>query len=664
MELEFSDAVKENIILPKGYKWTDNKFNTFINSDGSRVTTHGKVGGEINTRPFRFCKEDLYELQSFIKHLQDNNASLLWNTGFDAHLYARDLGLENLKKIFLLSYYVSPYLKKIFDLGEWFETKYLCPTPTYDVVRKVMELQDLDKIGTVFVNGSHRGHIRYYINFVPLTTIGTIEFRIFNSSFEFRRIMETIKFMYRFVRYAISHTEEDFKNLDNVGKCCKAFKVNMDYTPKKHCPLIFAEEHTINTTVVGENFKKSKGMMNWIINATKDAETVHIVNSVFMDIEQVLSGKNIVVYTKEAYIKTAYDIILNDLKIKFSHPLDFLRPEEGEKAERLAKLFFFEKAKRSTGQGEYAKKAFKEYVDNKDAIITRLTKRTEKVVERLATGKIKVVVGDIYDAINNCKEHDVLIYQSEFNQKIRSTSNALQTYAGIELERFPTEYNHLDLSGVNYIVLSKNKYLFNLRKAYKDNREYIYSNIDHEMRSKIKFRTINPPQYKKLPMDFEVKPDTKLRFIRTKGSVVDYLRMIYLKKDILLGSGIFYHLWFLDDYLFGATIFDYSKEAAAAGDIVWMKSDFVINSNVPKLSKLLIMGVLSKEFQRELNIKYKTTVEKIATTVFSDKPVSMKYRGIFDLDKRQGGKLYYKQVPGKFESNDEVIKEYLKRFSK
>jgi hypothetical protein len=42
----------------------------------------------------------------------------------------------------------------------------------------------------------------------------------------------------------------------------------------------------------------------------------------------------------------------------------------------------------------------------------------------------------------------------------------------------------------------------------------------------------------------------------------------------------------------------------------------------------------------------------------------MKYRGVFDLDERGIGKLYYNQVAGKLGSLDSIMKEFQNRFYK
>ncbi len=92
--------------------------------------------------------------------------------------------------------------------------------------------------------------------------------------------------------------------------------------------------------------------------------------------------------------------------------------------------------------------------------------------------------------------------------------------------------------------------------------------------------------------------------MRASMSEIDYLPHDILEKDIILGSAPFCYLWFIDDYVFGASMFDFMKVDKYGTDAVSMKSDFVIDHPLQKLSKLLIMGVLSTEYRDELCIRF------------------------------------------------------------
>ena len=73
------------------------------------------------------------------------------------------------------------------------------------------------------------------------------------------------------------------------------------------------------------------------------------------------------------------------------------------------------------------------------------------------------------------------------------------------------------------------------------------------------------------------------------------------------------------------------------------------------------MGVLSSEFKDELDIRYKHECGVIATSVFTDKPVSMKYRGVFKLHERCVGKLHYIQDAGIRGNLDDIFKRFCEK---
>lgn len=667
MELEFADGDKERIILPAGYKWTDNKLTMMNNSDGSAVTHHGRYGGEINTRPYHFNEEDLTELRDFIEMMREAGSYLMWNEGFDAHLYIRDLDLDVIKRMFALSYYTAAPIKKIFDIAEWWETKYLVPSPPYDVVQKVLEAEDLEHLLKLFSNGSDRGHIRYWLNLVSIEKIGTCEFRIFNSSWDFDKIVETIRFMYSFVEYAYLHEDiNEYKKLTTIESCVKAFNIHREKIPQRHTPLLWAAEHSDNTTVVGTMFKKSNRMMSYIKNTASKFDVAHVVNSYYMDIEQVLNNREIKVYTKEYFIYLMYEAIKGNVKeLRFNEEYEFLNIQSDKPAEIIATIHLFNAIKKhKNAQDIYHQSIYEDFMAKLEYYHQKYAQKYQKLVDNLKSKQIEVFYcGDLADAMINCKENDILIYQTEFHSGIKAASNALNRCLFDDYgwkDRVPTRYAEINEDLVNYITISQHAYM-GRKKVLRDQRTYLYSNIGDAGDNSFTKRVITPLKYKRLPDDFEINENTKLRYMRASMSEIDYLRMIYLKKGIIMGSAPFCYLWFLDDYVFGATMFDFIKVNKYGENAITMKSDFVIDHPMPKLSKLLIMGALSSEFKAELDIRYKNDVGIISTSVFTDKPVSMKYRGVFDLAERGTGKLYYIQQSGKLGPIDDILRTFVKR---
>ena len=81
---------------------------------------------------------------------------------------------------------------------------------------------------------------------------------------------------------------------------------------------------------------------------------------------------------------------------------------------------------------------------------------------------------------------------------------------------------------------------------------------------------------------------------------------------------------------------------------VYMMTDFAVQSRVPRLSKSVLACILSTEVRDIMEQKMAQNVRSIGTTAFTDKPVSMKYRGVFDLHSRKEGRLNYLGEAGKW----------------
>lgn len=418
MELEFADGDKQRISLPVGYKWTDNKLTMMNNSDGSAVTHHGQFGGEINTRPYHYCVEDLQELKGFIKTMKDAGSYLMWNEGFDAHLYIKDMDLNVIKRMFVLSYYTAYPIKRIFDIAEWWETKYLVPSPPYDVVKRVLEADNIDNLLKVFNNGSDRGHIRYWLNLCSIAKIGTAEFRIFNSSWNFDKVLETIKFMYSFVEYAYLHENiEEYKQLSTIDKCLEVFHIDYSKVPQRHKPLLWAAEHSDNVTVVGSMFKKSNRMLSFIKKEASRFDVAHVVNSYYMDIEQVLTNREIKVYTKEYFIYLMYKVIKGEIKeLRFNDEYSFMDLQSDNPSEMVAVIHLFNAIKKhKNSQDIYHKSLYDDFVSRLDYYKKKYTERYQKLVDNLKSKNIEVLYcADISDAILNCNENDILFIRMSF----------------------------------------------------------------------------------------------------------------------------------------------------------------------------------------------------------------------------------------------------------
>lgn len=82
---------------------------------------------------------------------------------------------------------------------------------------------------------------------------------------------------------------------------------------------------------------------------------------------------------------------------------------------------------------------------------------------------------------------------------------------------------------------------------------------------------------------------------------------------------------------------------------VYMMSDFCVRPSVYKrLSKLVLAVVLSDEVKVLMERKFNQRVRTVGTTVFTTNAVSMKYRGLFNIEKKHPDKITYVASTGRW----------------
>lgn len=208
--------------------------------------------------------------------------------------------------------------------------------------------------------------------------------------------------------------------------------------------------------------------------------------------------------------------------------------------------------------------------------------------------------------------------------------------------------------------------LFAIIKTGRGKSVHLYSNMPFRSAYVIPAAKIEESQYRYLPDDHPITRESRITFAPTTGRKINYYRSVFLKKGIEFSDGLHPALVFLDGHLFGFLIFDFIRygldlEQSLRG--VYMLSDFVIESRIKRLSKLLLLATKSKEMQDLLKKKFIQGADFILTTAFTDKPVSMKYRGVYDLMKRGKGFLQYTGKCGEITLQD-AVKIWLKKYSK
>jgi len=147
------------------------------------------------------------------------------------------------------------------------------------------------------------------------------------------------------------------------------------------------------------------------------------------------------------------------------------------------------------------------------------------------------------------------------------------------------------------------------------------------------------------PVDLaKVTAQTQVRVAKCQPEAIVHLKDVFLAKNIIHAAGLFEFVVFLDDMLLGVLSLTLSKVDYFSLKTLYLQSDLCLTS-AGKLSKLLCKLALSQETIIPIDHRLFERHRYVVTTAFSRHPVSMKYRGVFELIKRtplaEGFQLQY-----------------------
>lgn len=190
---------------------------------------------------------------------------------------------------------------------------------------------------------------------------------------------------------------------------------------------------------------------------------------------------------------------------------------------------------------------------------------------------------------------------------------------------------------------------------------YLYTSVSERSFYIEKAETPQKSRYKVLPIDYEFTENTKITLKLVPTMDVNYFKGFYMATTVnYTNCGDIGLIFFADGKAFGFVSFLSIRATLLQIDSL---TDFVVNSHTKKLSKLLIMLMLSRDVRMALARERLEYYRFIKTPVYTNKPVSMKYRGVFKLAKREEGKLTYIGEFGN-ESITEIYKKWLKKQKK
>lgn len=664
---------RSKVSLPEGYSWS--KDEQIYNTDGS---TNKSFGGEVNTPPLHICcLKDLHDLRSVYESMVVAGGKIKWSIDTHVHIYAGDLSVDQIKKVFLFFYVCYPYFKKYAHISDWDELVFNAqPVPTEKYFEGVKNAQTFDELQNLFTNQSKKGFIRHAVNISAYFKTKTIEFRTFHATDNFYRAMNCVYSAYRIFYYAISHELEDYQSITSYQQFCEVTGLKYD-VPNELCPLLYQGNpysaiETFMTAPLSYNSEMVSALHDAVI--TNGHKEICIVNGFMYYYELFFLDKvEVSIYCQDAYCYLLYMLANGKTSLTYKDKLawleDYNNPTPSRQlalalyAVKLQKYFMSESARNSA--------VFEALKIKARESIEKTEEANERLMRLLTTCDFHV--GTLEEAIKNKK---VIFFNfGRMKKKQKRAFKLISENSDLKLD-FSVEsndYYNLVESIPNdsyFYYFSNSPYLRNLHKIA------MWNNSSGERRSAGRFLYCNKPtaqnnastSYSSYriecneivpPDDLEITDASKLIIERVTPPLLHCLQKKYIKKVDQCSVCQFAFVVKYDKYTlggFGFTLPQYK------GYDLFQLTDFCTNNAIPRLSKLILYCIQSVGVQRYLSRRMRKLCEKVISCAYTHKPVSMKYRGVYKKVKEHCTSSYlaYEGILGIYPTNKEIIDKYQK----
>lgn len=674
IEIEMCNLERSKVSLPEGYSWS--KDEQIYNTDGS---TNKSFGGEVNTPPLHICcLKDLHDLRSVYESMVVAGGKIKWSIDTHVHIYAGDLSVDQIKKVFLFFYVCYPYFKKYAHISDWDELVFNAqPVPTEKYFEGVKNAQTFDELQNLFTNQSKKGFIRHAVNISAYFKTKTIEFRTFHATDDFYRAMNCVYSAYRIFYYAISHELEDYQSITSYQQFCEVTGLKYD-VPDELCPLLYQGNpysaiETFMTAPLAYNSEMVSALHDAVI--TNGHKEICIVNGFMYYYElSFLDKVEVSIYCQDAYCYLLYMLANGKTSLTYKDKLawleDYNNPTPSRQlalalyAVKLQKYFMSESARNSA--------VFEALKIKARESIEKTEEANERLMRLLTTCDFHV--GTLEEAIKNKKVIFFNFGRMEKKQKrafkLISENSDLKLDFSVESNDY---YNLVESipSDSYFYYFSNSPYLRNLHKIA------MWNNSSGERRSAGRFLYCNKPtaqnnastSYSSFriesneivpPDDLEITDASKLMIERVDPHLLHCLQKKYIKKvDQCSLCKLFAFVVKYDKYTLGGFGFTLPQHN---GYDLFQLTDFCTNNAIPRLSKLILYCIQSVGVQRYVSRRMRKLCEKVISCAYTHKPVSMKYRGVYKKVKEHCTSSYlaYEGILGIYPTNKEIIEKYQK----
>lgn len=674
IEIEMCNLERSKVSLPEGYSWS--KDEQIYNTDGS---TNKSFGGEVNTPPLHICcLKDLHDLRSVYESMVVAGGKIKWSIDTHVHIYAGDLSVDQIKKVFLFFYVCYPYFKKYAHISDWDELVFNAqPVPTEKYFEDVKNAQTFDELQNLFTNQSKKGFIRHAVNISAYFKTKTIEFRTFHATDDFYRAMNCVYSAYRIFYYAISHELEDYQSITSYQQFCEVTGLKYD-VPNELCPLLYQGNpysaiETFMTAPLAYNSEMVSALHDAVI--TNGHKEICIVNGFMYYYELFFLDKvEVSIYCQDAYCYLLYMLANGKTSLTYKDKLAWLEDYNNSTPSRQLALalyavklqkYFMSESARNSAVFEALKIKARESIEKTE-------EANERLMKLLTT--CDFYVGTLEEAIKNKKVIFFNYGRIEKNQKrafkLISENSDLKSDFSVARNDY---YNLVESipSDSYFYYFSNSPYLRNLHKIA------MWNNSSGERRSAGRFLYCNKPtaqnnastSYSSFriesneivpPDDLEITDASKLMIERVNPHLLHCLQKKYINKvDQCSLCKLFAFVVKYDKYTlggFGFTLPQYK------GYDLFQLTDFCTNNAIPRLSKLILYCIQSVGVQRYVSRRMHKLCENVISCAYTHKPVSMKYRGVYKKVKEHCTSSYlaYEGMLGIYPTNKEIIDKYQK----
>lgn len=669
VEIEMCNLDRSKVFIPEGYSWS--KDEEIVNTDGS---SNKKFGGEINTPPLRLCMKDLHTLKNIYESMVEAGGKIKWTVYTHIHIYAGDLSVEQLKKIFLFFYICYPYFKKYAQISKWDEmVPILMPPPTEKYYNGVQNAQTFDEIRELFTNQSKKGFIRHAVNISAFFKTKTIEFRTFHGTADFYLAMNCVFSAYRMFYYAVNHNLEDFKNISSYEDFKAVTKLKY-VVPEELVPLIYQGNpynniETFQSKSLPYNSKQASALYEAV--KKNDHKEICVANGFMYYYELFFFEKlNVSIYSQDPYCYLLYLIANGKTTLTYKDKLAWLEDYNDKTVKRQLALalyaeslqkFFMSKSARNDAIFEALKIKAKESIEKTE-------KSNERLLKMLTTCEYHI--GTLQDAINSKR---IIFFNYGKDKKQKRTFKLIQENSDLEMKFSVArnEYYNLVESLPNdtyFYFISNSPFLSNMHKLAMFNTSggdrwsagrFLYCNKPSDIsevstsfkENHVEVNEIVPPD------DLDINDPKSLSVVRVSPDNLLCLQKKYINKVDMVSRCTYAFVVMYDKYMLGGFGFTLPQHK---GYDLFQLTDFCTNNAVPRLSKLILFCIQTSAVQKELSRRMHKLVEKVISCAYTHKPVSMKYRGVYQKvkDHCTSSYLAYEGVLGKFANNKEVIDKY------